>query len=673
MDQDSASGGKSSWRDRLGIPKDEAEGNAGEAARRLAPEAPRMAPRAPLPPAAPMTQGTSRPPGFTPAAPLQPARPAPLSGRTEAGAMAPAARSAASEGLAERLRLQRESAERMAEQRLALARQRAAARVQEAQIPTAPRIAAPAETDHGTATPPATPPAMPPATPPAMPAASAPAPVPAASAQPRFSFAEEVNRAKRAPIAPARPASLPPQRTSTAPLAPPAPGSRPEPRLEGLRSSPAPIAPRPPLRPRIDEDRAIRPFNSDLQQDFEEGYLEPSGTYSEPRTQPMRPPLALTSIPRGNKAASDDEAYFTAERVAGLDRETTTRKGPLLLLGSLLGVIVLFAIGIFLWQQMPSDTATAPSDAEIPLVSAPAEPIKMEPSVETSGDETTPSEVTGKKQIYDRILGDEEQGGVPENIVPSEEAPVPQGAATDSLATTPDTPSIAEPPAAEPPSDDLLPIPAEPETPGPNGSLDVEAPETMASALPVPAETQMAAAEPAAPAEVEATQALPETPAEAIAETPAETTAETPAVEIPGLDVATPPAPGPVSLVVTPRPKPKQLAAKPVAPALPPAAPSTEQVASVDAAAPVPTATAYVAQLSSLNTEADAKAEFSRVRSAHSAIVGSLTPVITPADLGTTGTIFRLALGPLASKEAASKLCAQLIAAGEKDCIVRRQ
>jgi cell division septation protein DedD len=93
----------------------------------------------------------------------------------------------------------------------------------------------------------------------------------------------------------------------------------------------------------------------------------------------------------------------------------------------------------------------------------------------------------------------------------------------------------------------------------------------------------------------------------------------------------------------------------------------------VDAAAPVPAVTAYVAQLSSLNTEANAQAEYNRVRSAHSAIVGSLTPLITPAELGTTGTIFRLSLGPLASKEAASKLCAQLIAAGEKDCIVRRQ
>ena len=41
MDQDSASGGKSSWRDRLGIPKDEAEGNVAEAVRRPVPEATR--------------------------------------------------------------------------------------------------------------------------------------------------------------------------------------------------------------------------------------------------------------------------------------------------------------------------------------------------------------------------------------------------------------------------------------------------------------------------------------------------------------------------------------------------------------------------------------------------------------------------------------------------------
>jgi hypothetical protein len=660
MDQDSAPGGKSSWRDRLGIPKDEAENNVAEAARRPVPEATRLAPRAPLPSSAPVAPGASRPPvapSLAPRASLQPSRPAPLSARSDAAATDAPSRSASSEGLAERLRVQREAAERMAEQRLALARQRAAARVQEAQVPAAPRIAAPTATAPVTAK-----------TPTAAPAAPASA-APAAPVQPRFSFADEINRSKRAPLAPARPASLPPLRPSTAPLAPPAPASRAEPRLEGPRGSAAPFAPRPPLRPRIDESRPGQSFSRDMSDDFEDGFLEPAGNgYTEPRPQPGRAPLALASVQRDEPSGSEDEMYFTAQQAAALEKEPAPRKGPLLLLGSLLGVIVLFAIGIFVWQQMPSGTATVPVETEVPVVSAPAEPIKMEPSAETIGDETAADEAAGKKQIYDRILGDEEQGGLPENIVPSEETPVPQGAAPDSFATSPDEPSAAEtpaaePPAAEPPSDDLLPIPAEPEVPGPNGALDLQEPDAMAAALPVPAEAQMAEPAPAAPA----------TPAAPAAVAALEAPADVPAVEIPGIDAPAPAAPGPVSLVVTPRPKPKQFAEKPVAPALPPTAPATEQVASVDAAAPVVTPTAYVAQLSSLNSEADAKAEFGRVRSAHSAIVGSLTPVITKADLGTRGTIFRLGLGPLLSKESASKLCAQLIAAGEKDCIVRRQ
>lgn len=659
MDQDSAPGGKSSWRDRLGIPKDEAENNAGEGARRPVPEATRMAPRAPMAPSAPMAPNAPIAPAAT-RAPLQPARPAPLATRSELTAPGGPARSAASEGLAERLRQQREAAERLAEQRLALARQRAAARVQEAQASTAPQIAAPSASATETVKAPAPAPAAPPT--PAAPSSTAPA----APVQPRFSFADEINRSKRAPIAPARPAGMAPLRPSSAPLAPPSAGSRAEPRLDGARMPGAPLAPRPPLRPRIDETKRT---NSDLVDDFEDGFLEPAGSsYSEPRPQPLRPPLALASVTRADQAGSEDDRFFTAQRVAALDKEAAPRKGPLLLLGSLLGVIVLLAIGIFVWQQMPASTATAPVDAEVPVVSAPAEPIKMEPSAESSGDDAAADDVAGKKQIYDRILGDEEQGGVPENIVPSEEAPVPQGATEDSFATTPDEPPASVPPAAEPPSDDLLPIPTEPDVPGPSGALDIQEtldgqqPDAMASALPVPAETQMAPSVPQAPS----------APAEVAAiDVPADTPADTPAVEIPGLETTAPAAPGPVSLVVTPRPKPRQLAEKPVAPALPPAAPAT--VASVDSAAPVVVPTAYVAQLSSLNSEADAKAEFSRVRSAHSAIVGSLTPVITKADLGTRGTIFRLGLGPLLSKDSASKLCAQLIAAGEKDCIVRRQ
>ena len=560
MDQDSVSGGKSSWRDRLGIPKDEAEGNIAEVAGRPVPEATRTAPRAPFSSAEagrPASAAPSSP--MAPRAPLPSARPAPLSPRMEpdASQSSTAPRPNASEGLAERLRVQREAAERMAEQRLALARQRAAARVQEAQATAAPRIVAPGAAPAAPAVPIAK-------APPANPAAAAPAAAPPAAVQPRFSFADEINRAKRAPAAPVRPATLPPLRASNAPHGAPATssGHRSDPRFDGLRAPTAPAAPRPPLRPRIADGQTSQPFGSDFNDDFEDNFLEPAATHAGQRPQAVRPPLALASVRRNDQAGSSEDQYFSAERVADIDKKPAQRKGPLLLLGSLLGIIMLFAVGIYVWQQTPSDTASEPAAADVPVVTAPVAPIKMEPSAETNGDEVAAGEVAGKKQIYDRILGDEEQGGVPENIVPSEESPVPQGAATDSFATTPIETPASVPPAAEPPADDLLPIPAEPEAPGPNGALDLEPPAAMASALPVPAETQLAEPETAAPAEVAAldppaieTPAI-ETPA---VETPAvetaavETPADTPAVKIPGVDSSAPAAPGPISLVVTPR------------------------------------------------------------------------------------------------------------------------
>ena len=678
MDQDSASGGKGSWRDRLGISKDDAE-NQAETLKKAAPEAPRMAPRAPL---APAPAGRAAP--MAPRAPLASARPATLGSRSEpaaagtavsaappratASAPATAPRSPASEGLAERLRVQREAAERLAEQRLALARQRAAARVQETKTATdTAKLAAPAQ-PAAIESPAPVAPSMSlssdtPDTPDTAPAAAS-----SPAAQPRFGFAsDEISRAQRAPLAPSKPlgAAPPPRSQLAAPLSAPvkAPEARPEPRLDAtaLRGSLAPSAPRAPLRPRPAEAKPDPAFTNDFGDDFEEGFLDTGNAYEEPRPvpAPARAPLSLASVNREAQPDLEEEQYFTADRLASMEKDTTRSKTPVLLLGSLLGIIVLFAIGIFVWQQMPSSTVSAPVEAEVPVVAAPAEPVKTVPLAETTAED---ADAAAKKQFYDRILGDEEQADQPSTIVPSEELPVPQEAAPESSVASPEPLPAAEAPAAEAASEEnSLPIPAEPEpepeAPGPSGALDDESPDPFAAVLPVPAEANMA-----------------ETVVETVVETPAASVAEAPATPAQVQAVEAPAAPAPIALIVPPKPKPRPVAlAKPVAPALPPSVPANEQVASVDPVAPVPTVTAYVAQLASLNTENDAKAEFTRVRSAHSAIVGSLTPVITKADLGTKGTIFRLGLGPLASKEAASKLCAQLIAAGEKDCIVRRQ
>jgi cell division septation protein DedD len=78
----------------------------------------------------------------------------------------------------------------------------------------------------------------------------------------------------------------------------------------------------------------------------------------------------------------------------------------------------------------------------------------------------------------------------------------------------------------------------------------------------------------------------------------------------------------------------------------------------------------YLAQLASFRSEADAMAEFNRLRVKYGDLVGSLSPRVTKASVSGT-TRYRLGVGPVASREAAARICNSLIAAGERDCLVR--
>jgi hypothetical protein len=80
----------------------------------------------------------------------------------------------------------------------------------------------------------------------------------------------------------------------------------------------------------------------------------------------------------------------------------------------------------------------------------------------------------------------------------------------------------------------------------------------------------------------------------------------------------------------------------------------------------------YVAQLASFRTQAEAQSEYSRLRSKYPAIVAALPPTISTATVAGS-TRYRLGLGPLGSREDASRVCGSLLASGERDCIVRKQ
>ena len=79
----------------------------------------------------------------------------------------------------------------------------------------------------------------------------------------------------------------------------------------------------------------------------------------------------------------------------------------------------------------------------------------------------------------------------------------------------------------------------------------------------------------------------------------------------------------------------------------------------------------FVIQLASYKSEVDALAGFEQLRQRHGTIVGSLTPSVVKAELGANGTFYRLHLGSFSSKQAAKSACTNLLAAGERDCLVK--
>ena len=78
----------------------------------------------------------------------------------------------------------------------------------------------------------------------------------------------------------------------------------------------------------------------------------------------------------------------------------------------------------------------------------------------------------------------------------------------------------------------------------------------------------------------------------------------------------------------------------------------------------------FLAQLASFRSEAEALAEYDRLRVKYSDLMGTLSPRVTKASVSGT-TRYRLGVGPVATREAAARICNSLIAAGERDCLVR--
>ena len=160
------------------------------------------------------------------------------------------------------------------------------------------------------------------------------------------------------------------------------------------------------------------------------------------------------------------------------------------------------------------------------------------------------------------------------------------------------------------------------------------APQQAAPAEAAPAPQQMAAAEPAMPA-MPMPQAAP-----AAAPAPVAQAAPPPAAA---------PAADPAPVAAIP-PKPK--------------------VAAADAA-PVPAKPSqYVVQVGSKQNQIEALATFADMQQKYPTLLASYRPMVQKADLGAKGVWYRLRIGPIVDKSAATKLCGQLKSQGHPDCLV---
>ncbi len=694
------------------------------------------------------------------------------------------------DGLANRLKAQREAAEKLAEQRIQVARQRAetAARTQ-------------------------------------MAANSSP------QAKPKFSFVDEETRQARAkesvgsPPPPVRPQPTvrpPVQPVQMTPARPALGGERPPYTGYGVPPSAAPnytpppitptqyqpqfrpvdpvtgyVPPAAPTRNYVPPSAPARPITRPA--DYPE--RQPVGDYGYspkgrqrplPAGQQQRPiaygdPEDIFEQPmpgqRRSTAGDYRQAYNEAE--LGFDEPQRTSNMPWILLLMLLLAGAAAGAGYWYYQtnlksqsasQQPAIVVEPAVTPQAPVVEADPTPVKIAPESTTTPTQsaTTPavSQPT-KKQIYDRIVGDREviSGGA--ELAPSEQPPaeVPENSQLQNEPTGAPQPAAADPAIPDQGSGEAVPLPLPPPpgdtgqqgqatTPEPSSDLtqiEPAASESQAAELPVAS----VKTEPDQNAvEVEQVLPMPKDKLATQADTVVPPVQQTATLAVdPAEQVVTetvteaPVAPSAkvVEKVKAPAAKPKAVAkkvqpSKPVkkqskeplvlvapggetgtsaagdgvygelptetardtASAAPELSPSTKRkrtladlfkqdvTASNSTIEPVETPSAqpvriaetpakpavqeqqvastgkYVVQLASFQSRADANQEYARIKSRYGTTVVGLSPIVNESVVGGS-TRFRLALGAIESRAAASQICSRLISAGERDCIVRRQ
>ena len=462
MDQNSTNGSeldKRNWRERLGIGAKEMpklsdefrEASAGPDAG----SAPSRAQTVTSP--APMAPRVPRPSASAPAQEPRPAAAAPPPPQPRATPRTPD--NAAQDALADKLRAQRVAAEKLAEQRVQAARDRAEGKPAQADPPPAaqrPSAAAPR---------------TPPPPPQATPKARAAVPPPPPGSRPKFSFADDPATPRDMRAAGDAAASRPGYSGAAgAPLTPPRPalgaGQPPF-----LRPSAAGVGarPQPPYRP-VDPSANYAPPPRLQPPPGRPGFgADAPAAYTAARSAPRRPPPALESFPRpaeqreypdGDfdesrqpprlgrptraRARDDEDEVFeddggSRQRASARDYQAAYGDGEdafaedqrrsggpwLLLLGLLAAALVTGGVVWYYNSGMKDLAVPGMGAGDVPVVSAPQDPAKVAPEEPAAGAEQPAAQ---KKQIYDRIVGDQEVLGGGQ-IESTEEIPVQPAAA----------------------------------------------------------------------------------------------------------------------------------------------------------------------------------------------------------------------------------------------------
>jgi hypothetical protein len=344
------------------------------------------------------------------------------------------------------------------------------------------------------------------------------------------------------------------------------------------------------------------------------------------------------------------------------------------------GVGYAWTSGLFDATGLPG-TGTAP-----PVIMASNKPTKVKPAAAPGQ-----NEVASAKEIFDRLgqVGTD----TPETVVPREELPV----AIDSPPVEPPATATGSADAGIVPEVDAPEGKTSPKgvqvasaQPLPPGSLSPEprrvrtvkvladgtvvtgeaSASPLASSRGVEAGEEQAGASPLAPgAEIGAGEvdqgdgsgASDGPDQEMVGSFADAVTGEAPEAQEEAAPIALPPA------------RPKSIASEPRTPAAS-AQPARVQVAALEPSAtakPAAPAGAYVVQISSQKSEADALASYKGMQRKFPGVFAGVRPSIKRAEVGDKGTFYRLRVGAWSSREEATAFCARLKTAGG-DCVVAK-